>query len=180
MATVTLRNPAGWQSDLVRVSAAGGPVERLTRTGRASEFAPEWSPDGALIAFTRWNPVRERFGIAALDPSGGAVRWLAVNPLSTSGYTDANPTWSPDGLWVAFAREHGTDPFVDVYAVRRDGSGLVPVTQLSGLSENPAWGPDGRIAFQHEGGIALVRSDGSGLVHVTPLHSGAPYDWPDW
>jgi len=178
--TVTLETRSGFQSDLFWVPVGGGSPVRLTHTRRASEFAPEWSPDGRLIAFTKWDPVRERYGIAALDLATGGVCWLAINPLSTGGYTDANPTWSPDGQWVAFAREHGADPFVDVFKVRRDGTGLVPVTRLSELSENPTWGPDGRIAFQHEEGVAIVAADGSGLAHVTPTLTGLPFHWPDW
>jgi Tol biopolymer transport system component len=103
-----------------------------------------------------------------------------INPDSKSGYTDVNPTWSLDSALIAFSRDHGDDPFVDIYKVRRDGSQVTPVTELNELSENPVWGADGRIIFMHDQGIAVVGSDGGDIEHITATRTGLPYWWPDW
>jgi hypothetical protein len=105
---------------------------------------------------------------------------LVINPDSKSGYTDVNPTWSPDSQWITFSRDHRDDPFVDIYKVRRDGSQVAPVTELNELAENPVWGSDGRIIFMHDQGIAVVGSDGGEIEHLTATRTGLPYWWPDW
>src|SRR3954451_18765240 len=60
----------------------------------ASGAAPEWSPDGKAIAFTRY-PARQ--GVWRMRADGGHARRL------TRGI-DSHPTWSPDGRRIAFSR----------------------------------------------------------------------------
>lgn len=178
--TGTFTTRDGWQSDIFKMRLWDRTTKRLTDTPRTKEFAPEWSPDGMLIAFTRQNERRHRYGIATIGRNGLGLARLVINPLSRHGYTDVNPTWSPDSQWVAFARDHGDDPYVDIFKVRRDGSDLRAVTELFELAENPAWGPDGHIVFQHNEGIAIVRGDGGTITHLTETRTGIPFQWPDW
>lgn len=178
--TVTTATGDGWQSDIYRMGLGNGRVRRLTFTPAAKEFAPDWSPDGTLVAFTKQVAKRHRYGIATVDPSGDGVDWLVVNPRSGEGYTDVNPSWSPDSQWVAFSRDHGDDPYVDIYKVSRDGSEVEPVTQLFELSENPVWGADDRILFMHDEGLAVVPAEGGDVELLTPAMTGLPYWWPDW
>ena len=170
----------GWQSDVYKIRLEDGRFRRLTFTPKTKEFAPDWSPDGTEIAFTKQDYERENYGIAAVAPDATGLRWIVVNPQSKSGYTDVNPSWSPDSEWLAFSRDHGDDPFVDVYKIRRDGSEVVAVTDLSELAENPVWGDDERIIFMHNQGIAVVSSEGGEVSHLTPTATGTPYWWPDW
>lgn len=178
--TATTATPGGWQSDIYRIRLSDGRFRRLTFTPENKEFAPDWSPDGKLIAFTKQNEKQEKYGIAAVRPYAEGLRWLAINPLSRSGYTDVNPSWSPDSEWVAFSRDHGDDPYVDIYKVRRDGTGVTPVTEMNELAENPVWGADNRILFMHNQGIAVVSSEGGDVTHLTPTGTEVPYWWPDW
>ena len=178
--TVTTATPSGWQSDIYRMRLEGHRTRRLTFSPVLKEFAPDWAPDGSEIAFTKQNEKRHRYGIAAVRPNGEGLRWVVINPRSRDGYTDANPTWSPDAEWLAFARDHGEDPYVDIFKVRRDGSEVTPVTDLSSLAENPVWSNDGRIMFMHNEGLAVVPADGGEITALTPTHTGLPYWWPDW
>ena len=170
----------GWQSDIYRMRVSDGRFRRLTYTPRTKEFAPDWSPDGTLIAFTKQNEKHHRYGIGTVAPNAEEYAWLVINPLSGSGYTDVNPSWSPDSEWVAFSRDHGEDPFVDIFKVSRDGTQTEAVTDLSSLAQNPVWGADDRILFMHDEGLAVVPSDGGDVVHITPTRTGLPYWWPDW
>ena len=179
--TVTTPLPdEGWQSDIYRIRLEDGRFRRLTFTPKTKEFAPDWSPDGTEIAFTKQNQKRPNYGIASVAPDASDLRWIVINPLSKSGYTDVNPSWSPDSEWLAFSRDHGDDPYVDIFKIRRDGSEVAAVTSLSELAENPVWGDDGRIIFMHNEGIALVGSEGGEVEHLTPTATGTPYWWPDW
>ena len=170
------------QSELFKVPAAGGTAVRLTKTpGR--EFAAEWSPDGRHIAYTVWNPSRELFGIGVMRPGGAGRRVLINNPRAEQGYTDFNPTWSTSGDRVAFAREvRGLA--IDIFTIRRDGTGLERLTRLGGEAQLPSYSADGRIAFMHDGGISVMRRDGSGIrtiVAPTPRDQPpSPASWPDW
>ena len=173
----------GRQSELFRIrSDGGGTAIRITSTPKAREFAAEWSPDGGLIAFTKSDDVSGREGVAVVRPNGAGARWLTTNPRSDMGYTDNNPTWSPSGRTVAFSSEvKGLD--IDLFTVRRDGTNRTRVTRLGSLAQTPTWGPDGRIAFMLDGGIAAVRPDGTGRRMITPQRRDehAPEDlWPDW
>jgi Tol biopolymer transport system component len=77
--------------------ANGGTPAKLTRDN--GEFAPEWSPDGAWMAFNYAKPkwgglVKVRVG-ADSDP----VR------LRQGMCGIVAPAWSPDGAWIACGRE---------------------------------------------------------------------------
>ena len=178
--TVTTSTKDGWQSDIYRIRVRDGRYRRLTYTPVAKEFAPDWAPDGTEIAFTKQSPKREKYGIALVKPDTTGLKWLVINPDTGSGYTDVNPSWSPDSEWIAFSRDHGADPYVDIYKVRRDGSDVSAVTDLSELAENPVWGAGGRILFMHDEGIAVVPAEGGEIEHLTEVRTGLPYWWPDW
>ena len=54
------------------------------------------------------------------------------------------PAWSPDGVHLAFAAaDESAGGARRIYIVRRDGSGLRPITS-PGDAANPSWAPDGR------------------------------------
>jgi Tol biopolymer transport system component len=170
------------QSELYKVRSAGGTPIRLTNT-RALEFAPEWSPDGKLIAFTISDTSRDLFGIGLIRPDGTRRRVLVNNPRASWGYSDFNPTWSTSGQRVAFAREvRGLA--IDIFTVRRDGTGLQRLTRLGGEAQLPTYSADGRIAFMHDGGISVMRRDGSDIRRIVAPpprdQPPSPASWPDW
>jgi peptidoglycan hydrolase-like protein with peptidoglycan-binding domain len=170
------------QSDLFKVASDGGRAIRLTATP-AIEFAPEWSPDGRLIAYTRVDQRLMRFGIAAGRPDGSGRRWIVVNPRSDAGYGDAYPTWSPSGARLAFTRETA-DRTMDIFSVRRDGSGVRRLTDRRLDAQNPTWSSDGRIAVMLGNDIAVMQRDGSRIRLITSAEREAssprPFTWPDW
>ena len=102
---------------------------------------PELSPDGERIVFVNWNAYR----IAVVPTEGGEYSWLTPPPLDSLTYS-ASPTWSPDGMQVAFhsnrdrEREHVGS---DLYIINADGTGLRRITYLPlGVSASfPDWSP---------------------------------------
>lgn len=86
--------------DIYQIPFKGGRAEPL-RSGHAWEIQPRYSPDGRSIAFTS-------------DFAGGDNIWvmdLQTNESRQVTFEDFrllnNPTWSPDGLYIA-ARKHFT------------------------------------------------------------------------
>jgi hypothetical protein len=121
-----------------------------------SQVGPDWSSGADWssrreIAASRLrdsNCVRNCLDIY-VTPPGGTGR------LTYRGGFD--PSWSPGGTKLAFARTRRGR--TNVFIVRRDGRGLRRLTGKGGHA--PAWSPDGKwIALIRNGDLHVVRTDG--------------------
>ena len=92
------------------------------------------SPDGSRIAFTVLDQ------LYVMDWPDGEPRPL----FDHEDVVAAQPAWSPDGRWIAFATWEGGQTGGNLYKARADGSGdPVLLTAESGVWRQPAWSPDG-------------------------------------
>jgi Tol biopolymer transport system component len=110
----------------------------------ASGYSPSWSPDGTKIAFVgvnstyleRWNPkfmlINYRYDtifspnahtdIYTMNADGSGI----TNLTNTPGWSDAAPTWSPDGSQIAFQSSHTGNS--EIYIVDVQGGKQVNLT----------------------------------------------------
>lgn len=90
---------------------------------------------GGAVVFSQSRTVEgvEEGGLFAVR--GGHENQLTENPA------DAEPSFSPDGRTIAFAREG------DIYTVRPDGSGERRVTSGPAVDSRPQVSPNGRIVL---------------------------------
>ena len=124
------------------VMNADGSGRRVLSTPGLQEEAADsmaWSPDGSELAVTLFNepgPTQ-----IALVPLGSTAHQLSRVLTDLAGGA-LDPTWTPDGSWLAFAGR--TAEAVEIYAVQPDGTSLTPLTNDGALARSPAWSPDGR------------------------------------
>ena len=120
------------------MNADGSGVVQVTRTGGAAA-QPSWSPDGTQLAYWREDTAE----IHVVGPDGSGDRAVG----GSSQQADRDPTWAPDGDRLAFATLRDPANDLDIYAMRLDGSGQAPLVATAAREMEPAWSPDGRLAF---------------------------------
>jgi TolB protein len=111
------------------MDATGGNIRRLTLEGNYNDSAA-WSPKGDRIAYvTRESP---GFQIVVSDVLGE----LPVR--ITDRGSNEDPSWSPDGMWIAFSSNRDGD--WELFRIHPDGSGLQRIGSVNGCT-SPAWSP---------------------------------------
>lgn len=141
---------------------------------------PRWSPNGRELVFSRLTPSGTSLtGFSEIwrsNPDGSGLRRL------TTGHTDAEADWAPDGKRLVFVRyELARAAVSSLWTIRRDGSGenlLLPAR--AGGVRDPEWSADGRrIVFARSADrIYEVGSNGRGL-RLLRLRGRLPRSSPD-
>ena len=120
-------------------------AETLWKVQRLS--APAVSPDGRFAVVPVGIPAADedkiRTDLWLVPTEGGDARLLTTHEGS-----DSNPTWSPDGKWIAFEAKRGDDEDTQIYAIPTDGGEARRVTRIPTGASAPKWFPDSkRLAF---------------------------------
>lgn len=140
------------------------------------------SPDGSKLAFT----VLDRLYV--MDYPDGEPRRLADGEIA-----EHQPTWSPDGRWIAYVTATSAEGG-HIVRVRADGRGnSEQLTPAAALYQQPKWSPDGgRImavrgparAFEEgltrgfPGGaedLIWIPADGGEATTITPIDFSTPH-----
>jgi Tol biopolymer transport system component len=133
-------------ADLYRIHPDGGGLERLTDDPAYDDQAG-FSPDGQRVVFVSTR-AGGRANLWVLD-----VTSQKATPLTSGDGGDFRPSWSPDGEWIAFSSDRGSDlppakgrwerlQLADVYLIHPDGSGLRRISEHGGFCGSPKWTPD--------------------------------------
>jgi hypothetical protein len=148
-------------SALVRAPGADGDTQllRIVDDG-GSNFHVRPSPDGKSIAFDSNRDGERGVYVARADGSG-------VRRVSGEGHA-AVPSWSPDGVWLAFVKaERGRPGTWNVWLLKVSTNEQRQVTTFTyGQPWGASWFPDGRrIAYSHEDRL-IVRDLATGATRV--------------
>ncbi len=117
------------------VNVDGSDLHEVLDEPGLDDWAPDWSPDGTRIVFTRTMAGDVLGGeLWTVAPDGSGAEELAVDVPDPVW-----ARWSPDGRTLLVATARG-----DLVTVRPDGTGRQEFPTVS-LAWTPAWSPDGTI-----------------------------------
>ena len=130
---------------------ADGPPVRLVADGAAA-LAPQWSPDGARLAFTRTS-YRGLWTVAA-DGSGARE----VTDAAAAGF---GFEWAPDGaaLLARPARYEGRDRLHAVVVYGLDGAARELTDWQSQAMPIPHWAGPASVVLAGRGGVDVLALD---------------------
>ncbi len=145
--------------DIYSMPATGGLGTPLVARPGDMDFQPSYSADGQRLA---WEGFVMGFNFDALitSSSGGPFSNLSMDPAD-----EFDPTISPDGKTVAFAKQ-----IAGQFEIVTVPSGGGPVTNLTQSPEDefdPAYSPNGKR-------IAFARYAGDGEIFEMPAKGGTP------
>jgi hypothetical protein len=150
---------------LVSVDLGTGAIEPLTeRVDDVLWAYPRTSPDGRLVAASRWEP-GAYYDLVILDERGDTL-----SAVTRDRAVDLAPAWSPDGRWLLWSSDRTGIPnifAVDVAPDGRPGTVRQVTNAVTGFS-NPEVSPDGRWLY-----LSAYHADGWHLERI-------PFDPSSW
>ena len=156
------------------LNVKGYPTETRLTYSEGMDRAPKWSPDGQRIVF-----YSERNGwwdIFSMDPDGSNQTQLTgiYDDRAWSNPGEWSPTWSPDGLQIAFVSQR--DGHDSIHIMDADGTNEIRLTADNVHDKEPTWSPDGQyIAYVSNNAtpaepnrdIHVMDADGSNQKRLT-------------
>lgn len=133
--------PADYNLSLLLVPAVPGATQQIYGANDAQAGRSAFSPDGAILVFTR----------AGTGPGGGQ-RLYRLPVTGGAGEAEAlpgapepsyDPAFSPDGAWLTFAARDGGR--TDIFALPSGGVGVPQRLTSLGSARAPAFSPDGLL-----------------------------------
>ncbi len=164
---------AGDNKELALCDYDGHQARQLTRLNTIN-LSPDWSPDGARLAFISFQ--RHRAEVYSLELASGQLKILSqAEGLNTS------PAWSPDGRKLALTLSQ--DGNAEIYLYDLGSRKLQRLTNSWAIDCSPSWSPNGReLAFTSDRPgspqIYLMDADGSSLRRLT--YQGGYNTSPVW
>ena len=146
------RDGVGWNIFSVPSDGSGEPVQ-LTKSEHPTT-ATSWSPDGKLLAFQQLNP-DTKLDIGVYSVEDGEEKLFLSTP-----FNEYQPTFSPDGRWLAYiSNESGRE---EVYVRAFPGPGGKWQISSEGGS-HPMWSPKGgEIFYRHAKQMMAVPIEATG------------------
>ncbi len=180
-AQITFLSTRDGRGEIYVMDMDGSNQRRLTNNA-IDETVLAWSPDGRYIVFdgiahgTKDGAIDGQRDIYVMDADGDNVRKLTDTPVQ-----DMAPSWSPKGLYIAFAAGDGEQ--CDIYVMDADGGNPTNLTKSESFNTSPSWSPDGRqIAFlsDRDGNYEIFVMDADGRAQRNLTQDSSHDTGPSW
>ncbi|HKP13961.1 MAG TPA: S9 family peptidase, partial [Blastocatellia bacterium] len=150
-------NDTGWYDDrrshIWVTNIKTGEARQITSGDDWNDSDPQWSPDGAKVAF-----VSNRTGREYEDDHNTDV-WVTpatggeLTKISDHAEGDGSPRWSPDGKWIAFTGREREEQHPKIWlAPSAGGTAARPAADhLDLIPSDLDWAEDGRALYFQSG-----------------------------
>jgi TolB protein len=106
------------------------------------------------------------------DASGAHPR-----PLTHHRGPEFDPSWSPDGRWIAYRdSRHGINNNDEIYVINATGHHPRNLTRSPQNEWSPSWSPDGKLIAFYSGELFVMRPDGRTGRAITRIEG----EYPAW
>jgi TolB protein len=128
-------------AEIYVIDANGEGKPRRLTNNTEEERAPDWSPDGKLIAYMcRKGEAAEgrlfgSFEICIMNADGSGQKRITNNRVA-----ELTVSWSPDGKQIIFHRAVGGVGQLQLFTINADGTGEKQLTFPPGFNGFPSWG----------------------------------------
>jgi hypothetical protein len=168
-------------AEIYTMEPDGTDVIRMT-TDAATDFTPEWSPDGKSIAFLcGFDTADTTPGVCLMNSDGGGLRRLTNDDIRVG---TGKLTWFPDGSTISFqAHEFLAGPSA-IYTINVDSSELSRLSIFASDDFEPDWSPDGtKVVFTSlrdgDSEIYVMNADGTDAINLSADATTHDYQ-PTW
>ncbi len=153
--TIVFRSSRGGAGNLFRKQADGSGTEELLYADDHIKLPYSFSPDGKYLAFERQD-LKTGLDILILPDPLAKPGTSKPYPLVRTEFNEGDPTFSPNGLWMAYtSNESGRD---EVYVAPFPGPGGKRQVSTAGGSA-PLWRPDGNELFYYAAENRLMAAE---------------------
>ncbi len=134
----------GGDPEIYVSDVSGLNLQRLTHSPGV-DISPAWNPKtGSEMAFVSDRSGQPQIYIMSAD----GTNLKRMTTVAVGGDASA-PSWSPNGLFMAFHWRVSETGTYDIYLMEIATGKIIQLTHDAGRNEHPTWSPDGRhLAFE--------------------------------
>jgi tricorn protease len=132
-----LSDRSGEYEIYVRPADGSGEERQVTKGSKAWRFAPRWSPDSKLLAFSD-----KDHALQVLDVASGKITVADNDPYGD--ITDYR--WSPDSRWLTYTKGNAAQ-FSSIYVYNLANAKVHRLTSDMTHEANPVFDPKGRYLY---------------------------------
>ena len=140
-----------WGKGILRARADGSGQPQALTESSAEQVPYSFTPDGKRLAYSDFTEGRDQIWTVPLEEQGGQWKAGKPEPFFKSTFSDLQPSFSPDGRWLAYAsNESGKyEVYVRAFPPSAGQGGKWQISNSGGMS--PYWSRNGHDLLYRSG-----------------------------